>query len=421
MRSFMTRSIPTLLVLSAFAASSAQALDLRAPFELESTKVLPKKIRNPRFKNVFTSINGRFGGDGTEQPLGQRLNKTVSWNDVINAQPSQAEKDVVQGILADAGLTDLNASPGQTTGAVNTFAQVFAPVLAYGVTDNYTLAVAVPIYTVRVDSDAGFKRDSQGQLFVDTASAQNVEKGNEAAGKLNNAIQEKLKRLGYKPIEDQNLNLLGDIRLVGKYLLAQDSIHTLTLKHETTLPTGKTPDPDNVLALPIGDGQWDAGLTLISDVKLDRDVRLNAFGGYVAQLPATMTRRLPTAPNDSLSADKEDVIVNLGDVIVGGTSLNYEMPGSPFTIGVGYQFQRMGKAAIKDGAFDSSRYRLLENELPVRILHSGLLMAGFSTVDMYKRKKFVAPIQANLSYSRALAGMNATTNSMLMAELVLFF
>ncbi|MBL7717114.1 MAG: hypothetical protein JNL01_16745 [Bdellovibrionales bacterium] len=413
--------IRSILVVFALATHSAMALDLRAPFELESTKVLPKKIRNPRFKNVFTSITGRFSGDGIEQPLGQRLNKTVSWNDVINAQPTQADKDSIVGILNDAGLTDLNASPGQTSGVVNTYAQVMAPVLAYGVTDSYTLAVAVPIYTVRVDSDAGFIRAGQGQQFVDQAASVNVEKGNEAAGKLNNAIQEKLKRLGYKPIEDQTLNVLGDLRLVGKYLFYQDEIKTLTLKHEATLPTGRTPDPDNVLAIPIGDGQWDAGLSLITDVKLAPMIRLNAFGGYIAQLPATMTRRLPTSPTDSLSADKEGVIVDLGDILVGGTSVNYEVQGSPFSIGVGYQFQRMAKASVKDGVFESSRYRLLENELPVRILHSGLVMAGFSTVDMYKRKKFIAPIQANLAYSRALAGVNATTNSMLLAELVLFF
>ena len=115
------------------------------------------------------------------------------------------------------------------------------------------------------------------------------------------------------------------------------------------------------------------------------------------------------------------VNVDFGDIVTLGTSINYELPGTGFSTGIGYQFQHMTKASVKDGAYSSDRYRLLENELPARTLHTALLMAGFSTVEFYKQKKFVIPMQANLGYSQALAGINATTNSMFMAEMVLFF
>ena len=48
-------------------------------------------------------------------------------------------------------------------------------------------------------------------------------------------------------------------------------------------------------------------------------------------------------------------------------------------------------------------------------------MGGFSTVEWFKQKKFFYPFQANVAYSRALAGRNVTSNDVVAAELVLFF
>lgn len=401
-------------------ASPAFALDLRAPFELENAKVLPAKIRNPRVKNIFTAITGRYDTDGIEQPLGARLNKVISWNDLVNAQATETDKNKVIGLRDAAGL-DPNGSPGATTGMVNAFVRVTAPVLAYGVTEKYTLAVAVPVYDVQLSTATGFVRSNAGQAFIDKAAESDLDKANEAAGKLNNAIGEKLKRLGYRPISDQNYTALSDVRIVGKYVLHQDAQQMLTLRHEATAPTGQTPDPDSVLAVPVGDGQWDFGAGVVYDRYVLRDLRWNVYGNYIAQLPGTMTRRLPTSATDALSADKEALRVDLGDLITSGTSLNYEIAGTGITTGVGYHFQHMAKASIQDGSFASYRYRLLENELPSRTLHSAIIMAGISTVDFYKAKKFALPMQANIGYSRPIAGVNATTNAMLMAELVLFF
>lgn len=412
-------------IVSVLTASQAMALDLRAPFELENAKVLPAKIRNPRVKNVFTDITGRYDASGFEQPLGAKLNKTISWNDLLASQATQVDKDKVIGVRDAAGL-DANGTPGRTTGEVNTSVQVTAPVLAYGVTDKYTLAVAVPVYNVKMSADAGFVKSNDGESFIAKACESDLDKCNESAGKLNNAVGEKLKRLGYKPIANQDFTAISDVRVVGKYVISERTLDDstksqLTLKHELTAPTGSTPDPDNVLAVPVGDGQWDVGAGLIHDLTFARDFRWNAFGGYVAQLPAQMTRRLPTSATDSLSADKENLSVDLGDIMVAGTSLNYELPNTGISAGLGYNYQRMGKAGVTNGSYEANRYRLLENELPARTLHTAVVMAGISTVDFYKRKKFVIPLQANLGYSRALAGMNATTNSMFMAEMVLFF
>jgi hypothetical protein len=72
-------------------------------------------------------------------------------------------------------------------------------------------------------------------------------------------------------------------------------------------------------------------------------------------------------------------------------------------------------------AFSAESYGYLENLTPVQALHSATLVAGFSTVDWFKEKKFFYPFQATLGYSQPVAGRNVTRNGLTTAELVLFF
>lgn len=420
--------------------SATLAQDIRPPFDLETARVLPKGIRNPRFKTVFTNIEDRYDGVGVAQPVAARLNKTVLFSDVIAARETEYEKNEVRGLLANAGLGE-NDSPGFTTGDIAVGATVLAPVLAWGFTDWWTAAVAVPIYFINIKATSGFVASPEAGTFVAEAAKSGTDKANEAAYKLNNAINDKLARLGYQPIADKSFTALSDIRLVNKFKVLDRTTgsfnHILSLKAETTLPTGQTQSPDDLLSIPVGDGQWDIGGGVAFDetfairadmsredfsgLSFNADLRLNVFGGYVAQLPAPYTARLPTSATDSLSADKEAVWRDMGDTVQTGASLSLDILGTGFTLGAGYMYQYMPKTSITDGAYASERYRLLEDQFPERQLHTGILMAGFSTLDFFRAKKFPLPFQANISYSAPFAGRNSTTNSMFQAELVMFF
>ncbi len=428
-----------LILLSVF-QSAAFAQDVRAPFDLETARVLPKGIRNPRIKTVFTNIDDRFDAQGIAQPISAKLNKTVLFSDVIAARGTEEEKNILRGLLANAGLSESD-SPGFTSGDIAVGVTVLAPVLAWGFTDWWTAAVAVPVSFVNIKATSAFVAGPAAQTFVNQVSKSGVYSANEAADKMNNAINEKLSRLGYQPIASKSFAALGDIRLVNKFKVLDKTTgsfnHLLSLKAETTLPTGQTQSPDDLLSIPVGDGQWDIGagvafdetLAIRSDMSregvcglnFNADLRLNVFGGYVAQLPATAEVRLPTSASDSLSADKEQVWRDFGDTVQTGTSLTLDILGTGFTLGAGYMFQYMPKSSVSNGAFAEERYRLLEDLYPERSLHTGILMAGFSTLDFFRAKKFPLPFQTNISYSAPFAGRNTTTNSMFQAELVLFF
>lgn len=411
-----------LVLAAALATVSAFALDLKSPFDLETTKVLPKGVRNPRIKNVTMSVDSKYDSLGTALPLGDKLNKTVSWQDIVDAQPDQGKKDDVTGVLAANGIP-FDGSPGRTTGQVTTLANVMVPTLAVGITDRWTAAVAVPVMNIQVNADTGFIKSDDGQKFVDAACKSDVTKCNEAKEKLNNAVNQKLSRLGYEPVSSKTVSGIGDVRLVNKYQLPLSERESLGFKQDLSLPTGKAPNADRALDVPTGEGHVNAGLTFIHDIKPFEynEFNINTYAGYLYQFQDRIDRRLPKSADDSLSSDKETLTRKAGDVISAGTGVSYEFLSTGFTLGGGYAFQYMAPTKFDGSKYDINRYRLLDSMYPSQTIHSGVATAGFSTVHFYHQKKFVYPFQANLAYSRPFAGRNVTTNSVIAAELVLFF
>lgn len=412
--------ITTFGIILGLNATSVLAADLKGAFDFETTAVLPAGVRNPRFKNLVMFMDQKWGGNGGVEALGAKLNKNVSWRDVIDGQDDAQLKALTEGKVKSLGMS-LDGSAGSTTGVVNTYVNVKVPVLAVGVTSKLTMAVAVPVVTVQVNADTGLKRTADGQALINDITKDNPDKGQEAATKLNDAVNTKLKRLGYDPINSYTKTNIGDVKVVGKYQLVSDSDQGLAVKGEVTLPTGTRPNADKALDTPTGDGQTDVGATIIYDRFLNahKSLRANFYGGYTAQLPDHLDRRLPTSDMDSLSSDKEYMARDLGDVIAAGASLNYEFPFG-LTMAGGYSFQRMAPTHFGDGRFAAYRYRLLEANTG-QVLHSATLGVGFSTVEMYKNHQFKAPFQVNVAYVRPLAGMNVVKNDFMAFELVLFF
>lgn len=401
-------------------AAAAQAGDLRSPFDFESVAVLPKGVRNPRFKNLIMYMDERFGGNGGIEPLGNKLNKPVSWRDVIDGQDDATLKAVTQGKVQQLGFA-LDDTAGSTSGVVNTYVNAKVPVMAVGVTEKLTMALAVPVMTIQVNADTGLQKSAQADQLIESVASNDPYKGDESARKLNDAVNTKLKRLGYDPIESYTKTAIGDIKAVGKYQLWNGERDGFALRGEVTAPTGTKPNVNKALDTPTGDGQWDIGAGAIYDLYLTRDhlFRANFYSGYTVQLPDHLERRLPVSDMDSLSSDKELLYRDLGDFFSTGASLIHEAPFG-LVASVGYNFQRMFETKFEGSKFNPYRYSLLEAGTS-QMLHSAVFGLGFSTVEMYRNHQFKAPFQVNVAYSRPLAGMNVVRNGFMSFELVLFF
>ncbi len=297
-----------------------------------------------------------------------------------------------------------------------------APALAYGVTDRWTLALVAPIYQVDVTVQAGFDKSEEGDRFLNALRERNVVKANEAALQLNAAANGKATSLGYKPIESQSVRELGDIQLVNKILISQDSVQAIALRPVLTIPTGKEPDADAALDVPTGDGRAKFGASLVHDVRVGPNSRWSQQIGYTLLMPHEMERRIPRSVSDPLSSDKELLTRRLGNTFLVGTGFETTFPRLGLVLGAGYHYQYQSQVRFTGSNPDwSARYRALEELNPAQGLHSFTLTAGFSSVEWYRSGSFVYPFEATLSMSQPITGTNVPVSNMLTGELVLFF
>jgi hypothetical protein len=415
MKAFVVSSFLALVL-----STPAHAVDLSSPFGLETTKVLPKGIGNPRFIDITTGVDTKFNGLGLSEPLGAPLFKVVTWDQVMQTQVDDAKRATIQGVIQANGLQGL--SPGNTTGSVSTFANVKVPALAYGITDRFTLAVAVPIVNVDVNASTGFNANGVGVAFVNAAADNSPALGAEASQKLNDSVNQKLVWAGMNPIHSFTVSGVGDLQVVGKYLLGDDQVNSYAVKETFIVPTGIQPNPDNALDVPTGDGRFGLATQFIYNRALAYGLTLSAQGSYTAYMPHNPTMRLPSSGDDPISQDKEELHENFRSLL--GTSIGLEEKVEQYGLlfGTGYSLQYLSKVSYNPGVMATGdRLVWLENEYPSETLHSLLVSAGFSTVDWYKAKKFVYPFEVKLAFAHPFAGRNATTNDLLAAELVLFF
>jgi hypothetical protein len=397
------------------------AANLSAPFSLESTQTLPSGVRNPRFLNVFTNIDTKYDNEGGLAPLGDRLNKRISWQDVLDAQSDESQKNLVKSVLADTNQT-IDGSPGNASGVVKTYANVKVPVLAMGLSDKLTLGLVVPVVHIDVAVDSGFLRSENGQKFVDYICDSSPDKCNEAAVKLNSATQQKLARLGYEPLQSHQISGLGDIQLMSKYRWLEGSENGLATKLALILPTGTRTNPDRALDLTTGDNRFKAAAAVVYDRALPWGFRGTTHVGYTALLPSSLVKRLPTSADDSLSKDKEVVTRELGHQAIAAASLERPIPEVGLVVGAGLSSQYLSKTKYTGTSPDRiERYGLLGDLEPEQILHAATATLGFSTVNWYREKSFPLPFQLNASYSHPIGGRNAPRNDIFAGEMVLFF
>ena len=411
------------LVLAATAGLVSMAGDLRPPLLLENTQVLPAGVRNPRFIQGFMSVSSRYGDHGATEPLGERLNKNVTWQDVIDAQADEAQKNVVRSVLADNDLS-VDGSPGRATGVVHSWVDVKVPILAVGITARLTAAVIVPILSARISVDTAFERSDQGQKFVDSLGEISPDKATEAAAKLNDATQQKLARLRYVPARPETFSGIGDVQLMAKYAWISRVEEGLAGKLVLTLPTGRGPDPDRALDVPLGDSRYKVGAMLIYSRDLAGSLRSTSHAGYTVMLPHSLQRRLPASATDSLSADGITVDRQWGENATFGTAFEWRLDSAGLGLTGAYVFQYQGRSRYSGPSLDPAgqlRMSYLEALEPGQQLHSLSAAVGFSTVDWYRAGRFALPLQANVVYSQPVAGKSVPSAGALAGEIVMFF
>ena len=399
---------------------SASASGLIAPFSLESAQVMPKGVRSLRMVGLTTEISDRFDGGGNIVSLASDLNRGVTVSDILKTQPAGFDREQLEGGLAAMGLTQ-DQLIGVTLGAANARVTNSAPTLVYGLTEKITVAVAVPIVYSNLNMSSGWVANSTMQGLVDQASKEGMY-GKIASfqTKLQNVVATKLQALGYEPLHSETHTDLGDILLVSKFQVLKKDRFAVSVSPRVSLPTGRQVDPNKVVDLAPGDGQWDLGVTTAADFIYSNRLTLTAAAGYTYQFASTKTKRIPNSWDESLSSDVDTgVTQKFGDTMGSSLALRF-LVAQGWTLGTAYSYQYKLPDAYSGTKYSGERYGYLAHDSQQR-LQAAQASVSYTTLPLFLAKKFPMPLEATLSFSGILAAQNTALANFTNLELVSFF
>lgn len=402
-------------------AVMAQEGNLQTPMDFETTKVLPKGVRNLRYRGAMIQANDKFDDSGNQVPVGNALNKSVTWNNIIEGKDSSQERAQLRGFLLANGINP-DDEVGQTAGVVNIAVDARVPIIAYGVTPKLTSALAIPYISTHVRTGTGSMANDNFSSFAQSALQENgsQEKAYDLQMKFADAINEKLRKYGYDELSDDRKNHIGDMRLVNKYLLSQETKYSLTLRQDLVMPTGSPTSTRKAVDVASGDGQWDVGAGLIGDYFVNDHVQFTAYAGYLAQLPTTLARRIPEKSDSKLTPDIDpSTRMDLGDQIRTQLASKFSfLNGFSTLLGYTYQYREADK--YRGGQFDAERYGWMAQNTEQN-MHAAQIGIGYSTLPMFLKKQFPVPLEANLYHTRVTGGKNVVNDPLTAFEFAMFF
>ncbi len=385
---------------------------------MEDTKVLPKGVRNVILRSVSTEISSSTDAGGNQRPLGAQLEQGVTFSQ-LTATRSGLDRAQSEAFLQQNGFA-ADENIGQFTADLRGKVQVIAPVFSYGVTERWTLALAVPVYSAHTAVDVGFRTNARGQEFINLlASPQhnNTQKAREAATQMNLAMarmQAKLAANNYQPLEDWSATALGDITLLSKYRALSTPVASVAVSNGIILPTGRVDDPNILHDIGFGNGAYGLLTGVSVDEPLVGPFFLNQYAQYTAYLPATRSLRMKTA-DEALEVSTEAVRVDAGDKFDLGASLQADADNG-LQGGVGYIWSKKLGDKIRAG---DSRAALEANT--VQTSQNAEAALGYSTIAAYQRGTAAVPFTALGTFRKQVRSTNSPVSDQLQFDVKVYF
>jgi hypothetical protein len=411
-----------LLINSIGSVAIAQEGGIKIPMSLESSAVLPSGVRNINYRNAFFQGVNKFERNNQIVPVGNALNKEVTWNKLLESKDDTTERATIKGLLDKAGV-NLDDPVGDTTGIVELNIDVQVPIMAYGVNENWTMAIAVPIVTSELYVDSGFIAKENLEDFANNElSERSVHKAYELQTKTLDAINEKLKNNNYNRLPTGRVKntRVGDIVLVSKYMMSRSDKLSVALKNSLTLPTGETTDVNEAVDIGTGDGQWDLGAGVAIDYNMVDWLKISLFNGVEVQLPDSRAKRIPEKGDSKISPDIDrKTEMDLGDKWSSQLGLTFSF-WNGFSFLNAYTFQYKEPDRYDGSAFAGYRYNYLERDTEQR-METAQLGLGYSTIPLFQQKRFAVPLAGKLLYTKVIGGKNVIKTEMTTLEFSLFF
>lgn len=403
---------------------AAVALPLQA---LENAQVLPKGVRRVNIKSVQLDLGTEYDAKGNIISLADPLQKKITFEDVLKS------KEGLDNTLLRAFLRENNLPATQELGALTADlrgrVRVYAPVIAYGLTSRVTVALAVPYYSARTETQVGYQaNDTNAQNFIDILADPKYNKvasAREAYENFSNGaatLSAKLRDNGYEPIGAWEKHGLGDMQVAVKSKLygEDDSAIHLANLSGFVAPTGKVDSPDILTDISFGDGSWDFFSGLMCDQKLGAGVTLNQYAKFTYQAPARRVLRMKTA-DESLAVERRSIGYKLGNKFDAGLSIQYANELG-IELGLGYIYARKGTDNYDAPSDDVAEELARDSDSQSNSVE---LKMGYSSIPAFKRKEIPVPFSVGLQYQQLVDAVatnrNIPNTKMLTLDVNLYF
>ncbi len=404
-----------LLVVTAWLVYSSVA------FSFEDTKVLPKGVRSVNMRRVTTSFDSKTDREGVAKPLGQPLAQDLTFAKIVKGETG-LKREQVKAFLAENGFNESD-SVGAFTADLRGQIAVFAPIMSYGVSERFTIALAAPFYQTATDVSVGFRPNSRAQAFVNSLAVtenNQTSSAREAGGKLNRAVgrlNEKLIDHDFRALERWSANSLGDVTLAGKFLGFSAESFAVALTTGVVAPTGKPDDPNILNDIPSGDGQWDIFEQIAFDEKLPGSFTINQFAKATYQMAGKRDVRAISS-DEKIEVPVTSASYKLGDKFDLGTAVKYE-PEYGLVLGAGLTYARKLADEYRGDFADETAAELEKGT--DQLARNAEMVVGYSTIPLFRKGVVPVPLDLKLTYVKQLASRNMPVTDLAQIDFSLFF
>jgi hypothetical protein len=390
--------------------------------------VLPRGISRVSIaSNFYLPTHKRYNPEGKVEDVATDFNGSLNGRIL----PALAPLNSLVGGTASLGDTDVSLEYDITIMYFD---------VAYGITDRLTAGVRIPYWwltntvSARLDSGPGssanvglnpfFGRPGQPPLVPLARGGMPLT--TEDVQQLLGPGLPGIPGFGYKRFDSFSDHGLGDMEAVFRYQYLRTDVWLSAFTGGARFPTGRVDDPDNLTDYGFGSGAYALLFRLNNDYDISSlwrgtqdatteetlgsrapgtapgTVVLNGTIRYDLVLPDKQVKRVPDNVNNPISANKENVDRDLGDIIELEVSAKYNfLTGLTFLSLYKYGFKLKDHVSGKKGFV----YKSLEDETDYteQIFIVGL---AYSTFPLYLQKKFPLPLTTSLSYRNRFAGSN---------------
>jgi hypothetical protein len=417
-----------LTAISATALLAAQNL-----WALDDAAVLPKSIYRARMVGVATgSVNEKFNNEQNRISIVQPLNMSITAAQQAAGNANLKQLYTTLNTLAPGLGDSLLQTDIKTNATIQ--GQRMITAVEYGLTPRLTLGVIVPFVKFEARSEMQITTTTQTATIINNvvkpmgAAAAALEAGLNSfeAQKPTAAVFEQalFTSKGYEvPSGTISGSGVGDIELGGKYQFISSGRHTLAVQSGVRLPTASyRPNPAKLLDQASGDAQTDVGAQVFYDFALNSNLKLSANTRYTMQLSDNENIPVPAfgqvGLTDLTDANSfQNVKRNLGDMLETEAGIDYSFGNRAFNT----------YAAYLNSVKESDLYRGdgTRNEgaltAPSTVAHKAEIGVGYSTIPLYRQKRFAVPMQIKASYNSTLGGRNTAIASFTRVDLIAFF